>query len=93
MVQMANATGKHADMARYEAAVAHAKRSYHRVFFNSSSNDFGATQTGNALGILAAPTVEPGAVSRLLANLKGRGGHLSTGGVGTRWILQASHGP
>ena len=90
MVHMANATaGKQADVAKYEAALAGAKAAYHKVFFNSSSRDFGPTQTGNTLGILASPTVEPGAVSRLLANLKSRGGHISTGGVGSRWILQA----
>ena len=89
MVQMANATGKRADVAKYEAAVTRAKDSYHRVFFSSSSSDFGPTQTGNVLGILASPTVEAGAVDRLLQNIEGRKGHLSTGAVGTRWILQA----
>jgi hypothetical protein len=79
MVQMANATGRHADVSKYEAALAHARGSYRRAFFNESTEDFGPTQTGNALGILAAPSVEPGAVKTLLANLKSRGGHLSTG--------------
>ena len=79
MVQMANATGRHADVSKYEAALAHARVSYRRAFFNESTEDFGPTQTGNALGILAAPSVEPGAVKTLLANLKSRGGHLSTG--------------
>ena len=89
MVQMANATGKHADVAKYEAAVARAKASYRRVFWSSSSSDYGPTQTGNVLGILASPSVEAGAVDRLLQNIEGRKGHLSTGAVGTRWILQA----
>jgi hypothetical protein len=89
MVQMANVTGKHMDVVKYEAAMRDAKAAYHKVFYNASSNDFGPTQTGNVLGILAASTVEAGAVERLVQNLRARDGHLATGAVGTRWILQA----
>ena len=95
MVQMAHAIGKRTDVAKYEAAVLHAKAAYRQVFFNNSSNDFGPTQTGNVLGILATSTVDTihGAVERLVQNLRARSGHLSTGAVGTRWILQAlTHG-
>ena len=42
---------------------------------------------GNALGFLIAP--EPGAIKRLVDSLQSRGTHLTTGAVGTRWILQA----
>ena len=61
---------------------------YVRQYYNSSSNDFGKSQTANALGLLAAPTIAPGAVARLVANIKGRSTHISTGAVGARWILQ-----
>ena len=89
MVQMAHATGKSSDATKYHAALEHARTSYHTAFFNASTDDFGPTQTGNALGILASPHVEPGAVRQLLTNIHQRNGHLSTGAVGSRWILQA----
>lgn len=89
LVQLANATGNHNDASKYSASLEHARVAYHKVFFNTTSEDFGESQTGNALGILASPKVEPGAVKRLLANLANRSGHLSVGAVGARWILQA----
>ena len=89
MVSVAKALNNTADHAKYSAALAVAKAAYAKQYFNSSSNDFGESQTANALGLLAAPTVAPGAVARLVANIKGRGTHVSTGGVGARWILQA----
>ena len=61
---------------------------HHDRYYNNSSNDFGESQTANALGLLAAPTIAPGAVARLVANIKGRSTHISTGAVGSRWILQ-----
>eukprot|EP01047_Picozoa_sp_COSAG01_P069403 COSAG01_NODE_10260_length_2208_cov_0.909436_1_plen_313_part_00 len=72
---------------RYKAALTHAIASYKQQFFNKTTNDYGPTQTGNALGILIAP--EPGAVERLVDSIKSHGTHLTSGAVGTRWILQA----
>jgi hypothetical protein len=98
MVGLATALGKPADAAKYGGMLAKARVAYHGLYFNSTSNDFGPTQTGNTLGILAvAPVVGAagvpaadvkGAVAALLKNIKGRGGKIATGAVGARWILQ-----
>ena len=54
---------------------------------------YGPTQTGNAIAIAAGippdPVARAGALSALVKNVESRGIHLSTGAVGTRWLLQA----
>ena len=89
--QMANATGRANDAAAFGLLLARARAAYVRTFRNATTGDFGPTQTGNAMGILAAPASAntTGAAVTLLANLAARGGHIATGAVGARWILQA----
>ena len=91
VAQMAAATGKPDEAAAYGALLERARAAYYRAYFNRATGDFGPTQTGNAIGILASPAAAntTGAAAALLANLAARGGHIATGAVGSRWILQA----
>ena len=92
LIQMANVTGKSADVTTYTAMLTEAKQSYHQVFYNATSQSYGEAQTANALA-LAARVVPPesmeGTISALTSNVISRDKHLSVGGVGARWLLQA----
>ena len=89
---LSNATGRVDDYRMYRAALVKAKASYMSQFFNHSTQDFGPTQTGNALGIMIDDREQkPGAIARLVESLRAHNGtHLTTGAVGSRWILQVS---
>ena len=50
LVQMARVTGNQPDVQAYSAVLEHAKTSYHSQFFNHTSQNYGVSQTGNALG-------------------------------------------
>ena len=97
MVGIAEQLGLAADAAQFKAEHAAAVASYHAVFFNASASDYGHQQTANAMPLYigAPPASEAAAVADALVNgikmfpTAADGGHISTGGVGARWILQA----
>lgn len=90
LVNMANATGRSADVTAYSAMLGTAKTAYHTQFFSNGS--YGASQTGNALPIaggIVPSELLPGALRTLESNIAARDNHVSVGGVGARWLLQA----
>lgn len=94
LIRMAKAAaGAHSsDVAKYTQLLTTAKAAYHGAFWNASTQCYGEAQTGNALAIAAGvvpPESMAGTVSSLTSNILARGKHLSTGGVGARWLLQA----
>ena len=93
LIKMAKLTEHKTDVHTYTQMLSSAKAGYHKVFFNTTTQDYGASQTGNALAIAAGIPPDAasmaGALATLTANIEARGKHLSTGGVGTRWLLQA----
>ena len=76
MVAFATATNRTADVVRYIKALKEARAGYYAAYYNKTTQNFGPTQTGNALGIIASPAGvdTTGAVQTLLSNIKVRSG-------------------
>eukprot|EP01045_Picozoa_sp_COSAG04_P041520 COSAG04_NODE_12663_length_641_cov_0.948339_1_plen_135_part_10 len=85
LIKMATVTGHTADASRYTQMLSSAKTGYHRAFFNTSTGDYGQSQTGNVLAIAAGippdAAAMSGALATLTASIEAQGKHLSTGGV------------
>jgi len=94
---MATALGLKAQAKAYQADIAPALASYHSVFFNTTSGTYGHQQTANLMPLVvgAVPTVHVASVVAALVSsindfpAPGAGPHVTVGGVGSRWLLQA----
>ena len=92
MMQMAQATGRHADAASYAALLHNIGAAYNKAFVKADGEVAGGTQTAYLLTLyakLAPESLEKAMVDHLVANIESHGGHLSTGFLGTPFLLFA----
>ena len=90
MKEMAQASGRAQDAAKYDALMANIRSAYQRAFIKDNGDVSGGTQTAYLLTLyakLAPESLESGMVDKLVADIKARGGHLSTGFLGTPFLL------
>jgi len=92
MAEMAGAIGRSGDAASYQALFEKIKAAFNQRFVAANGQVGSGHQTPQALalvlGLLPASRV-PGAVDRLVNDVQARGWHLSTGFVGTSYLLPA----
>jgi alpha-L-rhamnosidase len=97
MVEMAQATGKAADAKRYSQLFDNISAAYRKAYVSDSGEVAGGTQTAYVLTLyckLAPPALEPALTATLVQKIQARDGHLSTGFLGTPFLLfaLADHG-
>ena len=77
LLKMASLTGHHDDISTYTKVLSIAKAAYHKAFYNATTEDYGASQTGNALAIAAGippdAASQAGALAALTSNILARG--------------------
>jgi alpha-L-rhamnosidase len=95
MHSMAEALNEGADAARYSAKLAMWRSLYDPVYFNATLSSYSKTalevQSMNAvaLGAGAVPASRVTQVTAaLVADVKGRGNHLTVGATGQKWLLR-----
>jgi alpha-L-rhamnosidase len=94
---LARALGRDAAAARHDALFAAVRRAFRRRFVRGDGRVAGETQTAYVLALHAGlldPGEEAFAVERLVADIRSRNWHLSTGFMGTPRLLEvlATHG-
>lgn len=90
MADMAHATGRDADAARYEALIGSIRTAYQSAYIKPTGEVMGGTQTANIVTLytkMAPPDLEQNMVDNLVKDIDSRGGHLSTGFLGTPFLL------
>lgn len=97
MSQMAHAMGKDADAKRYAELVAHIRTAFRKVYVKRNGLLGTGTQTSYVVALymkLAPEKLEPKVVDLLVKDIEARNGHLSTGFLGTPFLLftLADHG-
>ncbi len=97
MADMAHATGRDAAATHYESVVNDIRTAYQAAYIKPSGDVLGGTQTANIVTLytkLAPPALEQAMVDNLVKDIDSRGGHLSTGFLGTPFLLftLAEHG-
>ncbi len=97
MVEMAQATGKAEDAKRYAQLFESISAAYRKAYVSDSGEVAGGTQTAYVLTLymkLAPPSQEQTLVANLVQKIQARDGHLSTGFLGTPFLLfaLADHG-
>eukprot|EP00656_Telonema_subtile_P005012 TRINITY_DN12281_c0_g1_i10.p1 TRINITY_DN12281_c0_g1~~TRINITY_DN12281_c0_g1_i10.p1 ORF type:complete len:949 (+),score=157.40 TRINITY_DN12281_c0_g1_i10:285-3131(+) len=81
---------------KYTALLNASTAAYHRLFFNQTSQSYGTQQTANLQPLFAGAVPASARTAAVEALVKGvmdsptpgGGPHVSTGGVGSRWLLQ-----
>ncbi|MEJ7838180.1 MAG: family 78 glycoside hydrolase catalytic domain, partial [Thermomicrobiales bacterium] len=89
MVQMARAIGREADAKRYETQFAAMRRAFQEAYVETDGTMRGDTQTAYCLGLhfdLVEDELRPKLVERLIADIRAKGTHLSTGFVGVSYL-------
>jgi alpha-L-rhamnosidase len=91
MAELAAELGLVADATKYTIEFAAGLTEYHSLFFNRTAGNYGPQQTANTLPLYlgAVPPALSAQVTTALVDSIKAFGSISTGGVGTRWILQA----
>ena len=97
MSQMARATGKDADAQRYDELIQNIRTAFQQAYVQPDGTVGSGTQTSYVVALymkLAPENLELAMVDKLVKDIEGRGGHLSTGFLGTPFLLftLASHG-
>jgi alpha-L-rhamnosidase len=97
MVDMAHATGNNAAVERYKALIANIRTAYRAAYIKDNGQILGGTQTAYVVTLytrLAPPALEAAMVKNLVAGIEARDWHLSTGFLGTPFLLftLANHG-
>jgi alpha-L-rhamnosidase len=97
MLDMAHATGNHAAAERYTALVENIQKAYQAAYIKDNGEVLGGTQTAYVVTLytkLAPPALEAAMVKNLVAAIAARDWHLSTGFLGTPFLLftLADHG-
>jgi alpha-L-rhamnosidase len=97
MSQMANAVGKEDDAKRYADAVRNIRTAFQRAYIKENGEVGTGTQTSYVVALytkLAPEALEAAMVDRLVKDIESRGWHLSTGFLGTPFLLftLADHG-
>jgi len=97
MSQMAQALGKEDDAKRFAVLVNSIRDAFEKAYLRPNGEVAGNTQTAYVLALhvdLAPKSLEPALLDHLVQNIASRGGHLSTGFLGTPFLLftLADHG-
>ena len=90
MLQMAQASGRTEETAKYTKLVEDIRSAYQKAFIKENGEVSGGTQTAYLLTVyakLAPENLEAGMVDRLVADIESHGGHLTTGFLGTPFLL------
>lgn len=89
----ASLLGKHEDAARYKALAERIKASFNRKFFNAETGSYGnGSQTSLSCALyqgLVAPEHQARVLQNLVAGVEQRNGHIDTGILGAKYILNA----
>jgi alpha-L-rhamnosidase len=97
MLDMAHATGNNAAAERYTALIENIRKAYQAAYINNEGKVLGDTQTAYVVTLytkLAPPALEAAMMKNLVAAIETRDWHLSTGFLGTPFLLftLADHG-
>ena len=97
MSQMAHAIGKESDAQRYNELLNNIRSAFQKTYITQDGQVGTGTQTSYVVALytkMAPETLEPLLVDRLVKDIEQRGGHLSTGFLGTPFLLftLADHG-
>ena len=90
MADMARATGKEADARHYDEVVQNIRVAFQKAYIKDTGEVGTGTQTSYVVALytkMAPPALEPLLVDRLVKDIEGRGWHLSTGFLGTPFLL------
>ncbi|RRA48093.1 alpha-L-rhamnosidase [Acidipila sp. EB88] len=90
MQQMATAIGRPADAAKYARLYLQIRKAYQAAYVHSDGTVAGDTQTGYVLTVyagLAPEAMRKGMVNRLAANIAAHDNHLTTGFLGTPFLM------
>ena len=97
MSQMAHAVGKADEAKQYDDLVGNIRSAYQKAYIKDDGEVEGGTQTSYVVTLytrMAPPTLEPAMIKNLVADIEKRDWHLSTGFLGTPFLLftLANHG-
>jgi len=97
MSQMAHATAKEPEAKQYAELVANIRKAYQKAYIKANGDVEGGTQTSYVVTLytqMAPPALEAAMVANLVKDIEGRDWHLSTGFLGTPFLLftLANHG-
>ena len=97
MVEMARATGHEEAVNRYSTLIENIRTAYQKAYIKHDGKVLGGTQTAYVVTLytkLAPPKLEGAMVNKLVADIQSRDWHLSTGFLGTPFLLftLADHG-
>jgi alpha-L-rhamnosidase len=97
MSQMARAVGKEADAKRFDDVVENIRSAFQKAYIKDDGTVGTGTQTSYVIALytkMAPATLEPALVDRLVKDIEARQWHLSTGFLGTPFLLftLADHG-
>lgn len=97
MSQMARATGKEPEAKQYDELIGSIRAAYQKAYIKDNGEVEGGTQTSYVVTLytkMAPPALEPAMVKNLVADIEKRDWHLSTGFLGTPFLLftLANHG-
>ena len=97
MSQMAHAVGKDADARRYDDVVQNIRAAFQKAYIKDNGEVGTGTQTSYVVALytkMAPESLEPLLVDRLVKDIEARNWHLSTGFLGTPFLLftLADHG-
>jgi alpha-L-rhamnosidase len=90
MSQMAHAIGKEADAKRYESVVQNIRAAFQTAYIKDDGEVGTGTQTSYVVALytkMAPAALEPLLVDRLVKDIESRNWHLSTGFLGTPFLL------
>jgi alpha-L-rhamnosidase len=97
MSEMAHAIGKEPDAKRYSELVQNIRNGYQKAYIRETGEVEGGTQTSYVVTLytkMAPPALESAMVTSLVKDIEARNWHLSTGFLGTPFLLftLANHG-
>jgi alpha-L-rhamnosidase len=97
MAEMAHASGKNQDEKRYDELDANIRRAFQKAYIKGDGTVGTGTQTSYVVALytkMAAQELEPKLVEHLVKDIEAHDGHLSTGFLGTPFLLfaLADHG-
>ena len=97
MSQMAHAIGKESEAKQYAEVVANIRKAYQKAYIKENGDVEGGTQTSYVVTLytkMAPPALESAMVTNLVKDIESRNWHLSTGFLGTPFLLftLANHG-
>jgi alpha-L-rhamnosidase len=90
MAQMAHAIGKDADAKRYDEVIQNIRAAFQKAYISPDGDVGSGTQTSYVVALYAKmlpEALEPAVVDRLVKNIEMRDWHLSTGFLGTPFLL------